>query len=257
MVRRNLLSVFVVVMVACWSCLGQAQDLRDTLGTRSTDAAEALSAGIKLVEQKKPSEALILIEKAIAADPDFQMAYYWKALACTDLGDIDAAFVQYEKIVEISQRTKISNISVDACINAGLTVIQTKQAKGPCEWFTRAIMLDPNDTHKLRWKAFRNMAIWRFDQKDHLTATLCAMSAYAADPRRVDLRMVAEFLSKVEQEEVAKVLDFGGVPFKITARTEPNQLVEADALPAMNEVGPSLIPDPLGKPCIGVYGRQT
>ncbi len=166
-------SIWIVAVAGAFPFLAafaNAQDLRRQFGTRSTAAATNLNEAIQLVNQKKAADALPLLDKSLAADPSLQLAYYWKALAQIDLGDVDAGIKEYEKIWSLGEAGKITSVTVDACINAGLTLAKLKQLKESTVWFTRAIILDPEDRFDLRWKAFRNMGIARLEAGDQLSA---------------------------------------------------------------------------------------
>lgn len=221
----------------------QGQDLRQQFGTRSAAAAEALNEGIRLVQAQKSPEAIPVLARALKADPDLQLAYYWTALAHHDLGQIDEALATYEKQVAVAERTMVNNVTIDACINAGLTLAQLKDEDKACQWFTRAIMYDPRDLHKLQWKAYRNMAIGQHQRGKNLAAMLCALSGYQSDPRKVELKMVSEFLDRADKDEVAQILNFGEAPPKPKKREAATKLSEAKPLPEITVAVTQLLSD--------------
>lgn len=216
--RRVVLS-FVLLVFALNPVHGE--DLRETYGTRSLEAASALDKGMKLLNDSKPSEAIVEIDKALAADPDLQMAIYWKAAALIDQGDVDAALKLYVDVLQAAKRTQVNNVTIDACIKAGITLSMLNRQSEASLWYTRAIMLDPTDKHQLHWKAYRNMAIGLRDAKQHFSAGVSALLGHMADPKRVDFPMVAQFISEAATEEVAQVLTFNEVA---PARPAPRPL---------------------------------
>ena len=208
-IRTRRLAVLVVCLSA-FATIVRAQDLRQQFGTRSLEAAKALDQGIKLANAGQSAQAIELLDKAIATDSNLQLAYYWKGIAQVDAGKIVEAVTTHEQLLAVAERTAVGNVTIDACINMGLTLGKAQEEKDAALWLTKAVMLDPDDTYGLRWKAMRNMAISRAERGDHLSAGLCAMLGYLANPQRVELKMMNEFLDKAEDGEHAQVLSFPG-----------------------------------------------
>ncbi len=195
----------------CWWHWGKlpAKICDSKYGTRSEKAARALHQGIRLVQGKQPREALPHLAKAVQADPQLQLAYYWQPLAHGDLGELDEAFAKCEQLVKIAEKTRVVNITIDACLNVGLTYAKIQETDKALLWLTRAVMLDPQDQYSRHWKAYRNTAVALHKQNQNLSAALSALAAYQANDRHVKLKMVVDFLDKVaETDEYGQVLYF-------------------------------------------------
>jgi len=205
-------AAFVLVLVTiCGSAT--AQDLRDRFGTRNLNAARALDEGIRLVQDRKYRGGLAKLELAIKNDPNIHLAYYWKAIALQDLGEIDKSVAVYEELVKVAQRSRISATVIDGCINCALTQAKLDEEEKASIWFTRAIMLDPTNARGLHWKAYRNMAIAQHTRGHNLSAAMCAVLGFLASPERVEAKMVEDFIRRSADEEVGQVLYFkGGAP---------------------------------------------
>lgn len=119
---RCVICFFVIAVTMAAPDTAAAQDLRDQFGTKSAAATQALHEGIQLVQAQKAREGLAAIRRAIGADPDLQLAYYWMALGHADLGEIDDAFKAYERIMEAAERTRVTSVTIDGCVNMALTL---------------------------------------------------------------------------------------------------------------------------------------
>ncbi len=202
-------TLLIVLLLACTAALG-ATDVRDDLGTRSKEAADALSSGMKLVGDRNPADAVPLLKKAIAADPDLELAYYWLAIAHQDLGDIDSSLADYQLSISKGVAAGITNVTVDAAVNLALTYSMLKKEDDAALWFTKAIELDPADKYHLHWKAYRNMAIGHHEKKRFAEAMMCALLGYLADREHVSADMVRDFSRDAESSasEGGNILEF-------------------------------------------------
>lgn len=231
---RCVLAILVALCVLM-PCSLSAQDLREKYGTRSAEAARCMQLGLQFSQQKQHAQALAQFKKAYALDPHFDLAFYWAALVHGDMGNLDEAIAIYKKLIERERKkSKVNNIIPDAAVNLALTYARLGKNKEANHWFTEALMLDPEDEHKLHWKALRNMAISLKARKQHLSAALCVVLAYIANQQRVQRGMVKEFLSAETAEEFAQVLHFADEPPTIRPRTAAVKLTSA-ALPTSIE----------------------
>ena len=254
-VARSL--ALVVVLTVSSARLRAADDLRDQYGTTSAAAAKAIDDGIKLVQGHKASEALPALETALKEDPHLQLAYYWKAKAQVDTGEVDEALATYQQLLAVAKKTRINNITIDGCINAGLTLAKLKRDKESRLWFSRAITLDPADRFHLHWKAYRNMSISCHLRDEHASAMMCAYAGYAADPQRVKPQMVIEFIDKLGKEEVARVLAFDDPAPTVAARGTENALGEPVELPGVGGNVSQLLVDPATNRIVAIGQRES
>ena len=223
--------VFVLLVVVL-SGSTAAQDLRDQYGTRNLDAARALDEGIRMVQTRKLREGLTKLDGAITYDPALHLAYYWKALALHDLGEIDESIAVYEKLLDVGRRTKISSVVIEGCVNCALTLAKIEEERKASIWFTRAIMLDPTNSNHLHWKAYRNMAIAQHKKGRNLSAAMCAILGHLATPERVSRKMIDDFLRRGEEEEVGQVLYFESDTPELKPRVQDDSLTEVKGFAA-------------------------
>lgn len=227
--KQTLITITVAGVVTLFAVVdfAGAQDLRDRFGTRSLEAAKRLGQGIQLSQKRLGEAALPHLEAAIKADADLQLARYWKASTLVDLGRVDEGLRAYQSLVDVGERTSVTNVTVDGCINLALIYARLEDEQKASHWFSRAIMLDPSDSHKLHWKAYRNMAIGLSLRGDYDSAAMCAIQGYLAEPQRVEFRMVLDFLEKSDDsEEVVEVLHFPDASPTVLPREETASLTE-------------------------------
>ncbi len=237
----------LVVLCLCAAPLC-AQDLRDKYGTRSLAAARSLDQGIRLFEQRKAADALGHLDAAIEADGDMQLAHYWRALTLNDLGRVDEGLKAYKELIELGERTEITSVIVDGCINLALTYAKLEDEKAASHWFTRALLLDPTDRFQFQWKAYRNMAISLNIREDYDSAAMCALLGVLANPRRVEFRMAMQFLERSKHDnEVVKVLHFAGDD------PQPSRRLAVEASRELKDVAglPTAVTDLQGDPYSG------
>lgn len=228
--------------------LASAQDLREQFGTRSQEAAVALQEGMNLVQQKQPQAALPKLRRAIELDPGFELAIYWLASAQLDLGDVEPALALYQKIHDSALRGgRVTNISVDACLNSGLVQAKIGRLDESAIWFSRAVLLDPDDAHGYHWKAYRNMAISHAKKERNLSAALCALLAYKANPAKVEPSMVEEYQQKSAGEEGGQILTFPPESRALPKRAAPGRLDPAGPVTGVEGVVTQILPDAAGR----------
>jgi tetratricopeptide (TPR) repeat protein len=237
----------LLLLILTWSAAAE-QDPRDQYGTQSLDAARAFQRGLTLSNQKEFRTALAAFKQAADLDKAFELARYWMALSYGDLGDVDSAIDNYKAVIQIGKEHKVTNVTVDAAVNLALTYAKLEKNTEASRAFTEAILLDPSDQHKLHWKAYRNMSITLDAQKKHLSAAMCVVLAYQANPERVSEEMVLEFLNKVELEEVGQILHFLDEMPPVPDRAGPTQIKEA--------ASPVEISDAIGDLLLDVSGNR-
>ncbi|HZR23085.1 MAG TPA: tetratricopeptide repeat protein [Vicinamibacterales bacterium] len=85
---------------------GSTDDARQILASidesKVTDPATFVNAGIGLINQKKPEDALTWFDKAIARFPQSADAYYYRGITQLQLGKNDAAKADLEKFVAMA-----------------------------------------------------------------------------------------------------------------------------------------------------------
>lgn len=222
------------------------EDLRDRVGTRSLEAAQAFEEGMGLVQRKQFDAGVKRLKKAVEADPDLALAHYWMGIAHVDTGELDAAIACYEAVVEIGRRTRVTNVTIDGCLSAGLSLALVGKEESAWPWFTRAILLDPEDRHKMAWKAYRNMSIALVKKGRNLSAATCAVLGYIADPTKVEQALLQELIEKVGDDEVAQVLHFPPDARALTARSAPAKLQPAGNVEGVEGAVSNLLLEPVG-----------
>jgi S1-C subfamily serine protease/DNA-binding beta-propeller fold protein YncE len=239
--------------------LVHAQDLRDKYGTRSLAAARSLDQGIRLSQQRKAKDALKQLEAAIEADGDLQLAHYWKALTLNDLGRVDEGLQAFKELIELGERTEVSSVVVDGCINLALTYARLEEEKEAAHWFTKALLLDPTDRFQFHWKAYRNMAISLNIRRDYDSAAMCALLGVLANPRRVEFRMAMDFLERSKHDnEVVKVLHFAGEDPQPSRRLDAAPIRKLDNVAGLPTAVTDLQVDPYSGTVVAISaGRST
>jgi Tfp pilus assembly protein PilF len=85
---------------------GSADEARQILASidesKITDPSTFLNAGIGLINQKKPEEAITWFDKSIARFPQTADAYYYRGITEVQLGKNDAAKADLTKFVEMA-----------------------------------------------------------------------------------------------------------------------------------------------------------
>jgi Tfp pilus assembly protein PilF len=85
---------------------GNADEARQLLGSiddsKISDPSTLVNAGIGLINQKKPEEALAWFEKAIAKFPQSPDAYYYRGITQLQLGKNDAAKADLTKFLAMA-----------------------------------------------------------------------------------------------------------------------------------------------------------
>ncbi len=188
------------------------------------EVAKLVADGMKMMEAKSIADALKNFEKACAIDPQCSFALYWVATAASDLGEIDRAISSFKEIIERGRRAGIENFTVDSAINLGLTYGRLGDDEKATHYFSQAILLDPKDKHKMAYKAYRNMAIAFSKRKQAFSAALCAINAYEANPKLVEVRMVEQMLDAIGTEEVGTPLNFPASGDAPKRRKEPTKI---------------------------------
>jgi len=164
---------------------------------------------MQLSESRKLPQALTEIDKAVKLDPNCDMALYWRGIILADIGDMDNALAQWEKIVtkyENVDEGEIPNIPVDAAINIGISYGKLKNQTLSFYFLSKAVILDMQDIHKEQWKAYRNMAISAAEEGDYLSATLQALKAKELAPSKVEDVFIKESSAKITDQTVVNML---------------------------------------------------
>jgi S1-C subfamily serine protease len=233
--------------------LAEAQaDLRERYGTRTLETAQHIDRAIEHAHSKRPADALKEVDAALQAEPQCQLALYWKGQILGDLGDIDQGIASYTKAMDIPSGRSLA-ITVDSAINAGLMLAQTERRDEANLMMSRAILEDPDDKAHLRWKALRNMAITLHLQHKEFSAGVVALLARQADPRHVEQQMPDSFLKQAGNQEVARVLFFKDEPSTPQAR-EPQGALSALEIGGeeITERIADILPDPRGEYSVAV-----
>lgn len=217
----------VLVLLGAVGAARGEEDIRERFGTRSMGAARLIEAGMQKVEAKQTQDALKLFEEASAADPSCEFAAYWTATAAADLGDVERSIELYKAIVDRGLRTGPTSVSVDAAINLGLIHAQLGDEEKATHFFSQAILLDPKDEIKLAYKAYRNMAVAFSRRNQPLSAAICVVKAFEANPEMIPEQMVVDMLDAVGTEEVGTPLNFAKSAEDPKPRREP---IEASPL---------------------------
>ncbi len=223
----------------------QQQDIRDRYGTRSLEAASYMHQGLEHSNKKHYAAALRSFQNACRVDPAFSLARYWVVVTQGELGNIGEAVKAYQEVVAIDEKARISNVTIDACVNLALLYCDVDKHEDAAVWFTKAIMLDPEDKFKLAWKAYRNMAITLHERGETFSAMMCAILGYKAEggKERVGLKMVKDYLKDVDDdEEVCQVLHFPyKTPLLKASRAEPRMRTTKLNPPIANRVSKLLL----------------
>ena len=70
--------------------------------TKSKKAIKHFEEALRYYSAKRNSEALDLLQKAVKADDGFVEAYAVSGDCYTDLGDLDKAIINYQKVVDLA-----------------------------------------------------------------------------------------------------------------------------------------------------------
>jgi len=256
------LRTLAVVVVVGWASVlwGQSEDPRRRYGTNSLAAAKALSRAITLSQSKKPADAMIAITAAIKADPTCQLAHYWHAIISSDIGNVDQAIAAFKKSYALRHPpTGGLNVTVDTALNLGLTLGMLGRYEESNVWLTNALLADPADKTKMKWKAYRNMMVNLLRQKRSFSAAFAAVMGNRADPQRVPDRVVSDLLEKLGDEEVARVHYAESITPAPAQRGGPGKLTEVSLSGDATAVTgiSSFLPDPRGRYVIALARETT
>ena len=210
MLRGGSCAAWVVSLALCSAGVGQ-EDLRKRYGTRSLTAARRIAEALRQGSQRKLPEALRSIDAALRADPACEFALFQKALFLGDLGRVPEAIQAYRKCLALTEdgRKPATSVTINAAVNLGLTLCRLRRNDEAHLWFTQAVVRDPADRYKLRWKAYRNLGISLHSRGRYLSALVAVLLARGTNPARVPPKMVTDFAGRVgEDEEVAQILYF-------------------------------------------------
>lgn len=248
MPRRARLVCLVLLFSVAAAASGQSsEDLRKRFNTRSLEAAKAIGEAIELSNARKPQEALRAIETALKADASCQMAHFWHALVLSDMGNLDRAFEAYKRCVDLRDPER-PNVTVEACINVGLMHGKLQAYEECWQWLSRAVLEDPEDRARLRYRAYKNLAVTLRHKGSRYAAALAARAAHEADSEKVGREVVSEFVSGVEKEEAGQVLYRAAVPAAPTKRTAPGDMRPVELPEAFpGERIEEFLPDPAGR----------
>lgn len=174
-------------------------------GTDSPKAIALFEEATKLHKRKKFKESVAKLKLAMKEDPEFQLGLYWLALNSSELKKYDDEAEYYEQLYQLGKAQPDKVVAVDGCINAGLSYGRRKQLEKSERWFSRAVMLDPNNVYGLGARTYRNLAITKLNKQDYSSATLSAMLGNRLDTKTVPDNMVQD-LGKRMNSEVATIL---------------------------------------------------
>ena len=249
--NRALCSSVATVLLLCGWTAAQDKDLRDQYGTRSLEAAQKIKQAIDAAEQKQFPKAQAAIDAALKADPNSQMAQFWRGIILSDIGDIDEALKSLEKAVTAGAPPS-KYISVQAATNRGLLLGRLKRYDESNHWFSRALLEDPLDREKGRWVAYRNMAINLQAQGQFYSAAVAALLALESNPEKVDRAMIRAFAEKATSanQEVVRVFfrdDKTALP-KPAPRAAKTELIGVDDRDlGIPEEAQQVLADPQGR----------
>lgn len=222
------------------------QDLRDQYSTQSLEAAKLIQQTIQLVQAKKPRDAVKAIDAAIKADPQCQMAHYWRGNALSDAGDIEAAMEAFQTALSDKVRRR-PRMSAATAYNLALTNARLKEYDEACIWFTRAIMEDSTNQFKDRGKAYRNLGITLKNQNRPLSAAIAVAFAYEDNAPNTPYEMVRTFFNGVGNQEVARILHFREAPPKVEKREKKSNLLPIPTDGNLTAAIDVLLTDPEGR----------
>lgn len=111
-----------------------------------------LDKGISETNEGKFDEALHSLDKAIALNPDEAMPYFSMAIVFHHLGELEPAYENYTKAIELNHKM------IDAYFNRAQVILADKEAnnaklKSAISDFDKAIELDPKFIDALYYKA--------------------------------------------------------------------------------------------------------
>ena len=220
-----------LLLVGCVAVPARAADadMRQQYGVRSLEAAEKISDGMRMVESKKPRQAIELLDAAIRLEPDSSFAWYWKAISESAAGDVDKAIESYKKSIGLAQEG--SHMLVGAADDLALVFASLKEYDESNYWFSRAIVADPDDGTGLVYKAYRNMAITLHDGQKRLgSAAMAALLGAEADSEKVSPDMVQQYDRDGAKDEVSRVLFLDNKVLPVAPRLGPDELRAHDSL---------------------------
>lgn len=246
MCGRTCLVAAVLAMALAGAASGQTEDLRERYGTRSLEAANAIHRGLELMEQRKPKESLAALNEALKLDAGSVMALYQRGHAYMNMGLLDEGLADWKTVVEWSEQGRGSMLlGTDAAVNVGLSLGRLKQYPESNQWFTRAILMDPDDKGERHWKAYRNLAINLAEQGEFLAAAIAASTAREINSRQVESRMIEDLKSRIGNQRYARLLHVPYEQIEVQAREIDTELTRIDPVGAKIEADiHQILPDP-------------
>ena len=245
MTRTVVFTLAVLVGYAVPAAPAQ-QDLRAQFGTESLDAAKAVLRGIQAAQAGKKKDAVTAFDEALKLDPKCGMAYFQKAIAQVDLGDVEEGIASYKKVLADGTSAG-GNIRATAATNIGLVYGRLGEFDNSNLWLSRGILEDYDNQFKQRGKAYRNLAINLREQHRQLSAAMAVALAYEDKAPNCDMAMVREFFRTLDNSEAAKLLHFDDGPSEVKPRAEAAVLEEARLEGTIAETVRDLLPDPRGR----------
>jgi S1-C subfamily serine protease/Tfp pilus assembly protein PilF len=252
---RTLLS-FVLALCLVNTSFAQRQDPRDQFNTRSLEAAKHMAQAVELAQAKKNKEALAAAEAALNADPQCQMAHYWKSIILADLGEIPESIAALKKSLS-DDVNRSTLISANAAVNLGITLSKVEEYEEASRWFTRAILEDHNNAVRQRGKAYRNLGISLQHQGKPLAAALAIALAHEDGAANVDMKMVRHFFENAKGYEVARLLSFDEPTPKVTKRSHETKLMPLQMEDNVPDSVSSLLADPHGRYVVAVAHQKA
>ena len=245
---RFFLQMFLIACCFCFvdaffeshgnALLASPRQIEVDAGDMGTDSQKAISLfreGLNLYKKKKYSASVAKLKLAMKEEPEFQLGLYWLGLNSTDQKKFDKEKEYYEKLYQLGLANPKNVVAVDGCINAGLAFARRGQFSESEIWFSRAILMDPGDQYGMGWKAYRNLAITKFNLKEFGSATVCALLGHRLNSKRIPESMVND-MRKRATSEVATVIRDDQPPVKFDYLDDLGETGEPNTLDVAGEV---------------------
>ena len=92
--------ISLIIAVVCLCCTDVSAQMK--YSTKSKKAIKHFEEALKYYDSRRATEAIEILKKAIKADEDFVEAHAVSGDCYFDLGDLESAIVEYQKVVDIN-----------------------------------------------------------------------------------------------------------------------------------------------------------
>jgi tetratricopeptide (TPR) repeat protein len=124
------------------------------------DARKEYERALKAADERKPDEAIVHLQKAVALYPDFMMAYNNLGAQLLEAGRLD------EAAIELRTAVKLDPKAFNPRLNLGLVLLKQREFAGAAQVLDQAISLDPQAPAARLYAGMAQMALKDFDRAE-------------------------------------------------------------------------------------------